>query len=283
MPPVVRRLAPGLTLTLALVAGCGGAQESGPGPAADTLAPVAAVRAAADTTQEAGSARIALTSDTQVGEQTLSFTGEGAFDPATRTGTLRLDVPAAGGTIEQRLLGDTVYLALPQEPDVFYELDLEALVGTSLGGNSDPTASFETLRGVSDDVREVGTESVRGTQTTHYSGTYDVQAALEQTEGVTRTLLESSIGRLGLSTVPFDVFLDEQGRVRKLEQVLTLPASEQTGGKEVTSRTTVEAFDFGTAVEVTAPPAEQVKDGAPLLEALQGAGGGAGPGPGQPG
>jgi hypothetical protein len=51
-----------------------------------------------------------------------------------------------------------------------------------------------------------------------------------------------------------------------------VPASEQTGGQPLSSVTTVDVFDFGTTVDVQPPPPDQVKDGAPLLEALGGGG-----------
>ena len=259
---------------LALLTGCGGstaAPEAAPSP--DRLTPVAAVRAAADSTSSAGSSRIELVSDTKAAGQSFTITVRGVYDYAARTGALTTELPAAagGGAIEQRILGDTLYMKLPQEPDVFYQLDTAALAGSSFANTSDPSASFQALKGVSEDVREVGTQDVRGTATTHYTGTYDVRAAIEQAQGAVRQLLEKTLGSADLSSVPFDVYLDDQQRVRKFEQTLELPASEQTGGQPVTSRTVMELFDFGTPVEVTAPPADQVKDGAPLLEALNGA------------
>lgn len=282
-----RRLALGPVLALALLTGCGGSSE--PSGAASTepsasaapsdSAAVALVKASAGQTQEAGSVKVELTSETAVGDQTISFTGQGAFDPAAQRGVFDLDVPAAGGVIQQRIVDGTIYLALPQEPGVFYALDLAEVAGTALGGSTDPIAALQSLEAASDDVREVGTETVRDVETTHYTGTFDVAAAIEQAQGNTRTVLESTLGALDLDRVPFDVYLDEEGRVRRFAQRLELPGSEQTGGQALTSTTSVDVFDFGTQVDVAAPPAEQVKDGAPLLAALQGGGARPSPGP----
>lgn len=271
--PAFRRLALGSVLALALTTGCGGGSEpsADPAPAESDLGPVELVRASADATQDAGSARIELTSEIVVGEQTVSFTGSGAFDAAARRGTFSLDVPVAGGVIEQRIVDDTVYLTLPQEPGVFYSIPLADLAGTSLGGSTDPTAALQALRGVADDVKEVGTEVVRDVETTHYTGYLDVAAAIEQAQGLPKAVLQSTLGRLGVERVPFDVHLDEEGRVRRYAQVLEVPAGEQTGGQALTSRSSVDVFDFGSPVEVEAPPSEQVKDGTPLLQLLQGA------------
>jgi hypothetical protein len=289
----VRRLAVGPALLLALVAGCGGSSDPSAEPsAAPTGAPSTAeaqgaaqvVQASATRTQEAGSARVELTSETVVGDQTISFTGTGAFDAAAKRGTFQLDAPAAGGTIEQRIVDDTIYLTLPQEPGVFYAMPLEDIAGTPLGGSTDPTAGFAALEAVSDDVREVGTETVRDVETTHYTGTFDVAAAIEQAQGTQKTVLQSTLGPLRLDAVPFDVYLDDEGRIRRFTQTIEVPAGPQTNGQAVTSTSTVDVYDFGTQVEVEPPPDDQVKDGSQLLEALTGGAGGGGtaPAPAQP-
>ena len=275
-----RRLAVGIVgpaLSLSLLAGCGGSGDSPSADSsagADTLQPVSLVRSSAEATQEAGSAKIELSSETTVGGQTVAFTGAGAFDAAAQRGTFDLEVPAAGGRIEQRIVDDMIYLSLPQEPGVFYSLKLSDVAGTALGGSTDPTAGFQSLKAASDDVEEVGTETIRDVETTHYTGTFDVAEAIEQAQGPTKSVLESTLGTAGLESVPFEVYLDDEGRVRRFVQTLELPASEQTQGQPLTSRTSVDVFDFGTTVEVEPPPADKVKDGAPLLQALQGAAGG---------
>jgi len=260
----VRRLT-SAAFGLTLLAGCAGAA---PGP---TLQDV--VRTAALETARTGSSRVALTSTTAIGPQTVTFAGEGAFDYATNTGQLAFDVPgpggpAAGGTIEQRMIGNDLFLMLPQQAGVYYRLLVSDVAGTSLGNSTDPTASLQALAGV-DNVREVGVESVRGVETTHYTGEYDVAQAIEQAQGAARTILETTLGRTALPRVPFDAYLDEQGRMVKFMQRLELPPSDRTSGQPLLSSFTLELFDFGTPVTVVPPPAESVRDGAPLLAALQ--------------
>lgn len=280
-----RRLATPLAVLSAagLLAACGG--DGGSSESSVDEEALRVVRAASGVTAEAGSSKVALTSTTDVGGQVVTFGGKGAFDKEARKGRFTFQLPsgqggAGGGTIEQRVLGDKLYLSLPGQQGVFYELAVSDLAGTSLGSNVDPTSPLAALEGVSDDVKEVGTENVRGAQTTHYSGTYDVSEALERVSGLAKDVLEQSIGRSGLESVPFDAYIDEEGRMRRFEQELTLTASEEAGGQRVTARTVLELFDFGTEVEVEAPPAAQVRDGAPLLAALrQQESGGATPAP----
>ena len=259
-------------LTALLAAGCGG------GKAAVNADPVAAVRAAGDKVVGAGTSKFVLTSETASGAQKVTFTGDGAFDYGAKTGTLnlKLDSGGQGGSIQERITGGNLYLALPKMPDTFYKLSLADVGGTSLGSSTDPSASFATLKGVSNGVQKVGTEQVRGEQTTHYKGTIDVQKAVDASTGLSRAVLKKGLATSGLKTLPFDAYIDKAGRLRKYVQVVQLPGSARTAGKPIASTTTLELFDFGTKVVVQVPAANQIKDGAPLLQALKGAVGGAG-------
>jgi hypothetical protein len=73
-------------------------------------------------------------------------------------------------------------------------------------------------------------------------------------------------------SVPIDVWLDSQGRLRRYEQVtdpanLKLPAQSQAAAMTAGAITIhVELFDFGSTVDVNLPPADQVAD----LSQLQG-------------
>nr|MDQ3612511.1 hypothetical protein [Actinomycetota bacterium] len=211
----VRRLA-ATALGLILLAGCA---EAPSGPTPQDI-----VRAAAFETARTGSSRIALTSNRAIGAQTVTYAGEGAYDFATRTGQLDFEVPApdgqvAAGSIEQRMIGNDLFFMLPQQAGVYYRLLVSEVAGTSLGSSTDPTAQVQALAGV-DNVEEIGVEMVRGVQTRHYTGDYDVAQAIASAEGAARTILETTIGQTGLPRVPFDVYLDDQGRMVKFEQRL---------------------------------------------------------------
>lgn len=273
---LTRRLLVLPALALAL-SGCAGSGAETPA-AAPSQSPdgKAAVLAAADRTTSVGSSKFVLTSTTAIGGQDVTFAGEGAFDYVEKTGQLTFDVPGAdgqsagGGTIEQRIIGPDLFLTLPQMPGVFYELKVADVAGTSLGGSTDPTAALQALQGV-EDVEQVGTETLRGVEATHYEGTYDVQAAIAAATGAAKAVLTATLGASTLDAVPFDAYLDPEGRLVKFEQELELPATSQTGGEPLRSRTVLELFDFGAEVVVTPPPADKVRDGAPLLAALRAA------------
>ena len=265
-----RRTAAGAALVMALSA-CGGADSTAVDNR-DTLSPRAAIAAAVQQSEKVSSSRFSLTSTTAFNGQTVEFGAEGAFDYASTSGELTFTLPGNGGELRQRVLGDSLYLELPNEPGVFYELKLSDLVDTSLAGASDPTAGLKALEGVSDDVTEVGSEQVRGEQTTHYRGTLDVRKSLDAVQGPLRAVLDQALAGSDVQDVPFDAYIDDEGRLRRLDQTLTIdnPAKQ---GESVEITTQLELYDFGVDVSVEKPPAGMIRDGAPILEAFK-----AGPG-----
>lgn len=262
---------------LALTA-CSGDAEPGaapsPGQGASDGVAVEAVKAAGRQSTGGGSSKFVLTSTTAIGGQDVTFAGQGAFDHAADKGQLSFAVPGAdgssdgGGRIEERIVGPDLYLTLPQQPGTFYKLKVADVAGTSLGASTDPTAALSALQGVAE-VREVGQGQVRGATATHYRGTYDVQAAIAAATGANRALLRATLGSASPDKIPFDAYLDGEDRLVRFEQELALPATARTGGQALTSRTVLELFDFGTVVDVVAPPAANVRDGAPLLASLK--------------
>lgn len=271
------RLAAALLLPALALTACGGSDEQAASPARSASSADggtgsdagSVVTAALAATREGGTARVALDSDSTVGTTPFTITGEGLVDLTGKQSQLTLTLPF--GKVEQRTVDGTAYVSVPQQPGVFYSVDAAALRGSALGGSSDPTSPLEALEGVGD-VTEAGEEEVRGEPTTRYDGVVDVEQALAKAPEANRGLLESTLGASGLDEVPFSVWLDEDGRLRRFSQDLTLPAGEATGGQEVKTSTTLELFDYGVDVDVQAPPAAQVKDGSALLGQLPGAG-----------
>lgn len=263
--PPARRLS-AVALGLTLLVGCGGAESAPPGPAPEEL-----IRAAAAQTTGAGSSKFALSSTTSIGAQDVTASGEGAYDYTKQSGQLTFVLPGrggqrSGGKVELRILGNDLYLMAPQEPGAFFKLLVSDLAGTAFGNSTDPVAVLQALDGVGT-VTTVGTERVRDVETTHYSGEYDVAQALAKAQGAAKLILKTTLQTA--QRVPFDVYLDQQGRVVKFEQRVQLPASAQTGGQPLVSTFLLELFDFGTPVNVSVPPADMVRDGAMLAESLK--------------
>lgn len=249
----MRRVLGGVILAVALVAGACGGDGTDPGQV---------VRAAASKTTAAESSRIALTVTGSKPDGTV--TGEGAFEYATRRGTMTMELPGMG-TMDAVLDGLVFYLKFPTEvaaqipggkPWVTFDLErLGKQAGFDLGQvaqaqQGDPTQALDYLRGASDDVKKVGTEDVRGVETTHYRATLDLSKAAAQLSGEQRKAIDGAISTLRTKTIPTDVWIDADGRARRLTYSTTKPKASVT----------IELFDFGVDVDASPPPPDQVTD-----------------------
>jgi hypothetical protein len=148
-------------------------------------------------------------------------------------------------------------------------VDVNALSQSQAG---DPSQTLAYLRGASGDVTRVGTEDVRGTQTTHYRAVLDLNKAADQSPGA-REAIKSAINALGSSKQPADVWVDAQGRLRRMRYIVDLSKSKvaaSTPGVPTSLTFTLELFDFGVPVQAAVPPPDQVVD----LGALTGKSGG---------
>ena len=251
-----------VTAAIALTAGaCGGGSD-----ATETLQPADAVRAAVSTTTHEQSSRLAMTIHTDAGAIKVDMTADGLFDYAKKTGRMSMTVPGSGQKIEAIMTASTMFLKVPGQGSSYYALPMKELGGTSFGSTADPTQSLQVLTGLSDDVTSVGTEKVRGDDTTHYRGTYDLRRSLAKLNGLPKQAVQKLIDSGATTIVPFDAYVDAQGRLRKLVQVTDtkLPSSTQ----DVHSTVTMELYDFGTPVNVKIPT--DVKDGSAFLGAMKG-------------
>lgn len=241
-------------------------------PPAVTLKAVDLVRSARDTTAKAGSARIGMT----VEGSGMAMTASGVFAMDGKRGSLTMRTTVAGQSVEMemRTVGDVVYLKMPPElgaPTPWMSVDLKRAAATndlaalSQMQANDPTQSLAYLQGIADDVRETGKETLRGAETTRYEGTVDFAKAGElQSDPRVRQAIANIAEQLGGQTAPVTVWIDTDGLVRKLVQSFDL--SKADGGDSLgTMTSTIELYDFGAPVEVSAPPKRQVTDGTALL------------------
>jgi hypothetical protein len=262
-----------MAVLLVALGACGGAPAppiSGPDHAERV---VGAVRA----TLDAGSVNFVLdqhiVSDEESDEQRIL--SEGVADLAsglTRTTTETRALGVADVAIETVEDDAVVFLRLPDgsgftpwlrvtlgETEVTPQL--EQILTLSPG---DPGKNLAQLLGVTE-AEQVGEENVRGADTTHYRAVADLRRAAEQAEDADRAFLEQWIEQLGVTELPTDVWLDDQGRVVRQSFAFdlagaTLRGEELIGELEGEATTTIEYFDFGTEVDVQPPPADQVTD-----------------------
>jgi hypothetical protein len=268
----MRRLAPALALggaALVAVAGCGAQSTSSLGNV--KLAAAEAVQQSVQKAGEVTSYSADMVLDATGGDQGASkIQGSLLYQSQPQLATdIRLDTITYGGQnvpggARAILSGDTVYVksellnkfAGANKPWIKVSLaDVDAKGQTGIKGFMDQIQQFDLagtvkLLTVSKDVKAVGTETVGGVDTTHYSGTFPVAEAAQVIDPAKSEQLQKDLSRV--KDVKFDFWSDAQSLPRKV----TLSGSEQGNTFNLT------AFfkGFNEPVEIKAPPADQVGD-----------------------
>jgi hypothetical protein len=128
--------------------------------------------------------------------------------------------------------------------------------------NNSPQTTLEYLKAVSGPIETVGVEDVRGTQTTRYRTSIDVAKMAKVVPAAQRETLSSMLDQLvkqtGLGSIPVDVWVGDDGLVRRL--VMTLSMTEPGGSDTLTASMTFEMFDYGKPVHITLPLAADTAD-----------------------
>jgi hypothetical protein len=206
--------------------------------------------------------------------------GEGVFDFAHREGRFTLSMPQLGNRKQVVLfVGNSVYVGSPSPIDIpgsggtrWVKLDTSMsgeLAGLSpaSAGASDPTQGLSYLLGVSNDVQRIGEDTVRGARTIHYSMQLDLTRAAPRLPAARRASFLRALQAIGSTTLPADVWVDAQGRIRKMEtEVSYSPSIGSAAGRTLHMSETSEFYDFGVPVRVTPPPPSQVMDVSSRLE-----------------
>jgi hypothetical protein len=142
-------------------------------------------------------------------------------------------------------------------------LDVDELLQFTRNG---PQATLDYLRAVSGEIVTVGTEELRGVPTTHHRATIDLRRYASLVPEAQREQLGSMLDQLarqtGLESFPVDVWVGEDGLVRKLE--LTMSISRPGGGQSASAAMSYEMFDNGEPVTITLPLPEDTADAATL-------------------
>lgn len=239
---------------------------------------------AATKTTESGSARFAMTMTMKGGPQEVTVDAEGAMEFASQKVAMTMnlgDLGAQAGMdkIEMMSEGQTIYMKFPNYeqlrlPTPWLKMDLSALTGVpgmeslSQLNSNDPSRTLEMLRGVSEEVEEIGTEDVRGTSTTHYKANLGLKKAIAAIPEEDRAALEKQFEQLGTDTVPTDVWIDDEGLLRRQTSTIDLTKAQgaAAGGGEAPTEMVMEMelFDFSAEVDVEAPPKGEVTDFAEL-------------------
>ncbi|TDT38111.1 hypothetical protein EV562_105125 [Streptomyces sp. BK208] len=222
------------------------------------------VRAAYDKTAEAESARMTIDMKLSAKGRTITSDAEGVIDLAE--GDSVMTVTAQDKSIEQRVVEQVLYQKVPGQKapggKSWIKIDLKKVAarqGVSNQQIGDPAQTAAYAKAIIDkNVEKAGTEKIDGVDTTHYKVSVDVSRIPGGDQ------LAEQLG----PTLPMQVWLDDEGRLRRqqIDMTVKAPASasaepDGSGSPEQLKMTTVMQYsDFGTEVDAEAPPAGQVAD-----------------------
>ena len=239
-------------------------------------------------------------------DEPFALSGEGAFDVASKRASFAVDMSSLAKLLGGFLAGfagqpgasdlpdfddpSGWQIKVVQDGDVGY-VQLPAIddqlpagkswvreTGSATGTNgfdfhelesftSDPRELLDSLRSVSGTVETVGTEELRGVETTHYRAVIDpaelaVRMQKQAAGQKAGSLVDQLTAQAGLGEVPVDVWLDGTGLVRKLSMTFSA-TSPQTSQKSEASMS-FELWDYGENVDIAIPPASEVADASSL-------------------
>lgn len=126
---------------------------------------------------------------------------------------------------------------------------------------ADPTQGLDFLTGLGGKAKEVGSEKVRGVDTTRFDTTVDLATLLKNTPADQQAQAKVMFGNK--TSLPVSLWVDAQNRARKFD--ITFEVTQQ--GQTIPAKTSYEFFGFGDKVSISAPPASQVGPN-PALESM---------------
>lgn len=274
----------GLAVTAGL-AGCSAAADAttapGPGPASggasrgvaasavtvDGDAAREAVRGVPDALVRAGTAKAETSMEMAAGGTRLAIKGAGRYDFRVKKGELRVVLPEEGSAdgrpkpITELFTPGALYMknrGAGVPADKWVRIDTGTAEDGNLvtGGATDPAAAAELLRGARA-VTYIGQAKVAGVPVRHYRGTTHIGDAARTASPQVRGALAAAAKGFATHAVPFDAYLDDAGRLRKVRHRFSY-ANE---GREVDVASTTVLYGFGAPVDVQLPPRKDIYTG----------------------
>ncbi len=193
---------------------------------------VAAATTACNGSSDAPTARFEIMQYPEEGRPGATFKGIGDFDAEEVSYTLFLEGKPSlqrqeFGRVISYTGGDDEWYKSEQTPGASAAVSVRNNLVAS-------TQALEYLRSIADEVTEVGAETVRGADTTHFRATAHLTQLGAPPED---------------DRFPVEVWVDKDGRTRRYRYQLV--GSEETFVWEF--------FDFGVKVDLEPPPPGQVK------------------------
>lgn len=249
--------------------GAGGCSVGGRAAGAEGAAgdPVKALHRAAQRLTDAGTSQARTSMEMAAGGTRVTIRGEGVYDYRRQLGRLKVLLPQDPAVprrpITELLAPGALFMknrGAGVPADKWVRVDTATLSDGNLvtGGATDPLAAAEVLRGARR-ATFVGATEVAGAAVWHYRGTADLAVAARGATSASRPALAAAAKGFATAVVPFDVYLDEVGRIRKVRHRFRFVNDRQEEPVDVASTTLL--FDFGAPVYVRLPEGEDIYAG----------------------
>ncbi|MGW0927005.1 hypothetical protein [Streptomyces sp. NPDC002644] len=253
------------TAVMAGAVGCSGGALADDRPGAGGDGAEELVREAAGRLAVAGTSRASTSMAMATGGTRIVIRGEGVYDYRRQRGRLRVTLPeepagrALRRPITELLTPGAVFLknrgeGVPEDKWVRVDAGESADGNLVTGGATDPLAAAELLRGTRR-AEYRGTVDFAGTQVRRYEGVAHLGDAAARARAGWRQGLRAAAKGFASAEVPFDVYLDGEGRIRKVRQEFSF-LNEARRTVVVTSTMTL--YDFGAPVDVRLPAAADI-------------------------
>ena len=250
----------GLLVCSPSLTGCAGdgaaAEDARSGPGA-----VQALHQAAAALVRAGSSKARTSMEMATGGTRVTIRGEGVYDYRGRLGRLTVTLPQdPAGADEHRPITELLApgalfmknrgAGVPA--DKWVRVDTTTLSDGNLvtGGATDPYTAAELLRGVRK-ATYVGRTRIGGTPVRHYRGVADIGLAARDASAGNRKALQAAAKGFATAEVPFDAYLDDEGRIREVRHRFSFVGGRQKTPVAVASTTVL--YDFGAPADVRLP------------------------------
>jgi hypothetical protein len=251
-----------LVAPLALAACGGGKSTATPNTKVD---PLAYVKQSASKTAELKSEHMTMSATISAGPTNLTMTGSGDFANTTKQGQMDAAVAVAGHNVQMHEVvdGTTIYMNSPifasrlPGGKTWLKIDMQK-AGSKLGidysslmGQS-PTSALKQLEAAGS-VKSLGTETIDGTETTHYQVTNLDLSKIPQAAKL-EALAHPKYG-------PIDVWIGKKDSYVYRE---SFSFTYSAAGQSASMTMRVDFSKFGESVNVSVPPASDVFDATSL-------------------
>ena len=201
---------------------------------------------------------------------TLQLHGSGAYNGTTQRGRFDMTIdnllPTGSFTMKEVVDEDGFYIGSPQfagrlpAGKTWVRLDASSDDATgSAISQGDPRQQLEALESVSNAIATVGTESIDGHRTTHYSAQIGVDKEVDQMRAAgddkAADDLEQIAEQTGIANIPVEAWIDDRGLLRRM--AMTVPVPNDLG-RQINLNLDMYFFDFGGHPSIETPPPARV-------------------------